>query len=98
MSLVNSDTSYFKKIKDSLQKNKINYKTLSNGSKRYGIKKISINDNLANAEIFINSKSKGKEYLNFKNHFLKNLFFPNVYFSIIFFLFRKLKLYFNKII
>ena len=49
-------------------------------------------------KIFINSKSKGKEYLNFKNHFLKNLFFPNVYFSIIFFLFRKLKLYFNKII
>ena len=56
MSLLNCDTRYFRKIKYSLRKNKINYKTLSNGSKRYGIKKINISDDLTNVEIFINSK------------------------------------------
>ena len=56
MSLVNGDTSYFRKIKDSLRKNNINYKILSDSSKRYGIKKISINDNLVKSEIIINSK------------------------------------------
>tara|TARA_Y100000741_G_scaffold363859_1_gene353131 strand:- start:6345 stop:7775 length:1431 start_codon:yes stop_codon:yes gene_type:complete len=55
-SLVNSDTNHFKRIKDSLQKNKINFKILSNGSKRYGIKKINIKDDLTDVEIFINSK------------------------------------------
>ena len=55
-SLVDSDTNHFKKIKDSLQKNKINCKILSNGSKRYGIKKINIKEDLTDVEIFINSK------------------------------------------
>ena len=44
-------------------------------------------------KIIINSNSKGREYIDFKNHILKNLFFPNVYLSIIFFLFRKISLF-----
>ena len=63
-SLVNSDTNHFKKIKDSLQKNKINCKILSNGSKRYGIKKINIKEDLTDVEIFINSKLY---HFNFKD-------------------------------
>ena len=56
MSLVNSDTDYFRKIKDSLEKNKINCRILANDDKKYGIKKINIKENLTNVEIFINSK------------------------------------------
>ena len=56
VSLVNSDTDYFKKIKDSLRKNKIDCKILSNSSKRYGIKKIDIKENQICVRIFINSR------------------------------------------
>ena len=56
VSLINSDTDYFKKIKDSLRKNKIDCKILSNSSKRYGIKKIDIKENQICVGIFINSR------------------------------------------
>ena len=46
-------------------------------------------------KIIINSNSKGREYIDFKNHILKNLFFPNFNFSIIFFLFKKISLFFK---
>tara|TARA_Y100000590_G_C15664210_1_gene993854 strand:- start:730 stop:1749 length:1020 start_codon:yes stop_codon:yes gene_type:complete len=48
-------------------------------------------------KIIFSSQTKGKEYLNLKKHFVKNLFFPNVYLSILTFIFRKLKIYTKKL-
>lgn len=46
-------------------------------------------------KVFINKKSKGREYINFKDHCLKNMIFPNVYFSFFTFFYRKLKFFFK---
>ena len=42
-------------------------------------------------KILIGGEKKGRNLVNIKNHFLKNLFFPNVYLSVFKFIFRKLK-------
>ena len=42
-------------------------------------------------KILIGGKKNGLHYINFKNHFLKNLIYPNVWISIFYFIFRKLK-------
>ena len=41
-------------------------------------------------KIIIGGQQMGKNYLNIKNHILKNLFYPNVYLSLIYFIFRKI--------
>ena len=41
-------------------------------------------------KIIIGGEKMGSNYLNIKNHILKNLFYPNVYLSIIYFIFRKI--------
>ena len=40
-------------------------------------------------KIIIGGKKKGRNYLNIKNHILKNLIYPNVYLSPIYFILRK---------
>ena len=40
-------------------------------------------------KIIIGGKKKGRNYLNIKNHILKNLIYPNVYLSLIYFILRK---------
>lgn len=55
-SLINSDTDHFKKIKESFNRNRVNYEILSKRSKRYGIKSVNIRGNLTSVKIFINSK------------------------------------------
>ena len=42
--------------------------------------------------ILIVGKKKGLNYVNFKNHFLKNLIYPNAWLSIFYFILRKMKL------
>ena len=41
-------------------------------------------------KIIISGNQMGRNYLNIKNHILKNLFYPNVYLSLIYFIFRKI--------
>ena len=41
-------------------------------------------------KIIIGGQQMGRNYLNIKNHILKNLFYPNVYLSLIYFIFRKI--------
>tara|TARA_B100000780_G_scaffold216456_1_gene155807 strand:- start:1836 stop:2864 length:1029 start_codon:yes stop_codon:yes gene_type:complete len=41
-------------------------------------------------KILIGGKKSGLEYINFKNHFLKNLIFPNSWLSILLYFYRKL--------
>ena len=43
------------------------------------------------AKIFIGGKDMGKNYINFRKHFLKNLIYPNSRLSIIYFILRKIK-------
>ncbi len=43
------------------------------------------------AKILIGGEKNGLHYINFKNHFLKNLIYPNAWISIFYFIFRKLK-------
>jgi hypothetical protein len=43
------------------------------------------------AKIFIGGKDMGKNYINFRKHFLKNLIYPNSWLSIIYFILRKIK-------
>ena len=40
-------------------------------------------------KIIIGGEKKGRNYLNIKNHILKNLIYPNVYLSPIYFILRK---------
>ena len=42
--------------------------------------------------ILIGGKKRGLNYINFKNHFLKNLIYPNAWLSIFYFIARKLRL------
>tara|TARA_Y100001970_G_scaffold293483_1_gene440583 strand:- start:12945 stop:13937 length:993 start_codon:yes stop_codon:yes gene_type:complete len=42
-------------------------------------------------KIAINGKKMGSDYINFKNHFFKNLIYPNAWLSIIYFLMRKIR-------
>lgn len=43
-------------------------------------------------KILIGGKKMGLNYINFKNHFLKNLIYPNAWFSIFYYIWRKVKL------
>ena len=43
-------------------------------------------------KIIINGKKAGLNYVNFRKHFFMNLIYPNAWLSIIYFIFRKLKL------
>lgn len=54
--LINRDTDHFKKIKNSLRKNKVNHVILLDNSKIYGIKKIDIKEDNIYVDIYINSK------------------------------------------
>ena len=47
-------------------------------------------------KILINGKKAGSHYVNFKEHFLKNLIFPYAWLSILFFILRKTKILFFK--
>tara|TARA_B100000700_G_scaffold331550_1_gene465456 strand:- start:5355 stop:6347 length:993 start_codon:yes stop_codon:yes gene_type:complete len=42
-------------------------------------------------KILINGNKMGLNYINFQNHFFKNLIYPNAWLSIIYFLFRKIR-------
>lgn len=42
-------------------------------------------------KIILLGRKGGLHYINFYNHFFKNLFFPNVYLSLLYFFFRRLK-------
>ncbi len=44
-------------------------------------------------KIIIGGKKMGYEYIDFKNHFFKNLIYPNAWLSIIYFVIRKTKKY-----
>ncbi len=46
-------------------------------------------------KILVGGKKAGLYYVNFKKHFLMNLVYPNAWLSIIYFIFRKLKLMFK---
>ena len=72
-------------------------------SKGLGLKKYLINKNysLRNfgnyfIKIIFSSGNKGKELVNFRKHFFKNLIYPNVYISILSSLIRKIKNCFKK--
>ncbi len=41
-------------------------------------------------KIYLNKKKMGYKYINFKNHFLKNLIYPNAWLSILYFFIRKI--------
>jgi hypothetical protein len=43
-------------------------------------------------KILIGGKKMGSHYVNFKCHFLKNLIYPNAWLSILYFIFRKIKI------
>jgi glycosyltransferase involved in cell wall biosynthesis len=43
-------------------------------------------------KILINGEKMGLNYINFKNHFFKNLIYPNAWLSIFYFIFRKIYL------
>jgi glycosyltransferase involved in cell wall biosynthesis len=45
------------------------------------------------AKIILGGKKMGYEYINFKDHFFKNLIYPNAWLSILYFIFRKIKKY-----
>ena len=47
-------------------------------------------------KIFLNRKDMGFKYINLKKHFFKNLIYPNSWMSILYFLFRKLKIVFSR--
>ncbi len=47
-------------------------------------------------KILIGGKKTGLHYVNFKNHFLKNLIYPNAWLSILYFLGRKVKFVLTK--
>ena len=47
-------------------------------------------------KIMINDNRMGKNYVNFKNHFLKNLIYPNAWLSILYFVYRKIFNIFKK--
>lgn len=42
-------------------------------------------------KIIIGGKKMGLNYINFKNHFFKNLIYPNAWLSILYFFFRKIR-------
>ncbi|OUV61475.1 MAG: hypothetical protein CBC88_00395 [Candidatus Pelagibacter sp. TMED128] len=48
-------------------------------------------------KIFINGKKMGSEYVNFREHFFKNLIYPNSWLSIFYFLKKRFKMLLNKI-
>ena len=47
-------------------------------------------------KILINGDKMGIKYINFKNHFFKNLIYPNAWLSILYFIVRKTKLIFKR--
>jgi len=44
-------------------------------------------------KIFLGGKKMGLHYIDFKNHFIKNLIYPNAWLSVIYFILRKVKVY-----
>ena len=47
-------------------------------------------------KILIGGKKMGLDYVNFGNHFFKNLIYPNAWLSILYFIGRKAKYIINK--
>ena len=47
------------------------------------------------AKIIINGEKAGLKYVNFRKHFVMNLVYPNAWLSIIYFIFRKIKIIFK---
>ena len=43
-------------------------------------------------KILIGGEKRGLNYINFKNHFFKNLIYPNAWLSVLYFIVRKVKL------
>ncbi len=82
-SLINSDTKYFKKIKSSLNKDKINYNLLSSGSRKYGIKKFIIKRDITIVEVFIKSKLYKFRFKDFPIFQIKNFILAVVGLSLI---------------
>ena len=46
-------------------------------------------------KIVVGGEKSGRRYVNFYNHFLKNLIYPNAWLSIIYFMIRRIKKIFN---
>ncbi len=63
------------------------------------LKNYSLKNFLPNfVKMFLRREKSGFNYINFRTHFFKQLLYPNCYLSLVYFLFRKIKLFYEKFI